>query len=156
MLARTAPNGPHGNHREHREDHGRERERRQAEEELVGGARRRVFLRHQLQRVGDGLEETEHSDPVGAGALREAPQQLALHQDDVGHTKRRDVHHKQAPDDAQDNVDQRIGPAAGNGAAHRPAQAVAHPRQEVDAPLLPQGHVGPETIGLAPGREVFH
>ena len=50
----------------------------------IGGAGDDVFLGDELEEIGDGLEEAEGADAVGADPVLEAAGDLALGPDDVG------------------------------------------------------------------------
>jgi hypothetical protein len=68
--------------RDRREDRDQRRER---EEEADRGGRAELLLEQQLADVRDRLERAERPDAVGADAVLEAAEQLALHDEDQRH-----------------------------------------------------------------------
>ena len=85
---------PHGHHGEHQQGrHGHHRGR-QLKDEGVGLGRDDILLGQQLDRVGDGLQQTENARPVGAQPDLEACQQFALQPDEVtGREQQHAEHH---------------------------------------------------------------
>src|ERR1043166_571452 len=77
-----------GTHRDHGERHdgrGHREDGRDVEDDLVRLRRDELLLEEELDDVGDGLQEPERPDAVGAGARLDVPADLALGVDQVGH-----------------------------------------------------------------------
>ena len=100
-----------GRERQHRRD-----QRRQQEHALVGAGRDDRLLEHELQQVGEGLQQAQRADDVGAAAQLHRRPDLAVGVEDVGDE---DQQHDEQHDRLQQD-DQRRQDVDVEEAVHRP------------------------------------
>ncbi|GCC49345.1 hypothetical protein chiPu_0033695, partial [Chiloscyllium punctatum] len=79
-------------------------QRRQQEHALVGAGRDHRLLQHEFQQVGEGLQQSERADHVGAAADLHRRPDLAVGEQDVGD---RDQQHDEQQQALRDHDDQR-------------------------------------------------
>ncbi len=153
----------HRAERDHRDrEEGRDRgdERREDEDGLVDGLRDDVFLEHQLDAVGETLEQTEGSVHVGADAVLHAGHHATLQPDDEQRHHQQDHEGEHDLDDDDPPVvvaeGAEVVSGEGDGGSHQSfppsldSDDRIHPTRPPPGPTHRRRHPGPRARGRRP------
>jgi hypothetical protein len=94
-----------GHHGEHQHGCHGHYGRCQAKDERVGRRRDDILLGEQFDGIGDGLEQTENTGPVGAQSNLQARQQLALQPHQVAGRQQQPAQHNGNLDEQYDEAE---------------------------------------------------